>query len=132
MQRIPASQNVKKCIFHGKQYFHVKDRLFIANEVLMYSYDEGEFRFVIPKVLRKSILKNLHSAHQGCEGMIRRAQHCVYWLGMNNELKMISNTCNHCIEKSPSLTKEELITTPAPEYPFQEVVADLFETDGHN
>ena len=32
----------------------------------------------------------------------------------------------------PSLTKEELIASPSPEYPFESVASDLFHLHGHN
>ena len=56
-------------------------------------------RLVIPKLLRKSILHCLHSAHQGCSGMKARANQTVYWPGINNSIKnfrMSCNTCTHC------------------------------------
>ena len=37
-----------------------------------------------------------------------------------------------CIENARSNTKEELLTSPIPEYPFQDVVSDLFSLNGHH
>ena len=45
-----------------------------------------------------------------------------------------TNHVNHCQESRfnvPSQSKEPLITASIPEYPFENVVAELFETDHH-
>ena len=36
-----------------------------------------------------------------------------------------------CKEIAPAQQKEPLISTPLPEYPFQQAVTDLFEFEGH-
>ena len=53
-------------------------------------------RLVIPTSFCR-ILENLHSAHQGLNGMHTRAKHMVYWSGMNNCLQNYLQTCQTCI-----------------------------------
>ena len=114
----------------GKQFFHIKDCLSIVDNFIVYSYG-GESRFLIPKDLRPSILDSLHSAHQGVDSTLRRARQCVYWPGLTNSINQIFSSCKLCVENAPSLTKEPLLTSPIPVYPFQMAVADLFHKDGY-
>ena len=44
-------------------------------------------RAVVPVSLRKIVLKTLHAAHQGICWMYRRAEACVYWPGMTEDIK---------------------------------------------
>ena len=39
--------------------------------------------------------------------------------------------CAVCNTHAPSSPAETLLPTPSPQYPFQQVVADLFQLDGH-
>lgn len=49
---------------------------------------------VIPFKLRKEILENLHSAHQGVTNMKKSANTSVYWPGMSHS---ITNFCANCL-----------------------------------
>ena len=50
---------------------------------------------------------------------------------MNNDLKNIRENCHYCNSIAPRHTKEPLILTPDPEFPFQEVAGDFFFVKGH-
>ena len=89
-------------------------------------------RIIVPQKQRESVLKTFHAAHQGEKGILRRARQTVYWPGLDNDVRRICAGCKQCIENAPSNTKEELIISPVPEYPFQDVVSDLFSSDGHH
>ena len=62
----------------------------------------------------------------------------IYWLSIDRDktsytlsrLKKKSER-NSCKEISPSQQKKPLVLTPPPKYPFQQVVSDLFEFEGH-
>ena len=58
-----------------KPFCHLKDRLSIVDGILMYSFDGGNLRAVIPKKLRPNILSVFHSAHQGVDTISRRRHH---------------------------------------------------------
>ena len=113
-----------------KEFYNVRDRLSITNGILMYSFEDGQKRIVIPKTLRKQMILNLHSANQGSTSMLARARKSWYWPGMDRDILVHSETCDTCCEMAPSKTKEPLNMTPPPEYPFQQAVADLFEIHG--
>ena len=98
----------------------------------MYAYEGNDLRIVIPKNLRRQMIRNLHAANQGATSTLRRARQVMYWPGMDRDVNIHSETCSDCREYAPSNTKEPLIPSIVPEYPFQHVAADLFEINGHN
>ena len=87
-------------------------------------------RIVIPKPLRKKILHCLHSAHQGVDGMKARANDSVYWPGMNASIRNFRANCSFCTTIAPSQPREPITMTPSPEWPFQQIVMDIFHV-GH-
>ena len=87
-------------------------------------------RIVIPKPLRKKILHCLHSAHQGVDGMKARANDSVYWPGMNASIRNFRANCSICTTIAPSQPREPITMTPSPEWPFQQIVMDIFHV-GH-
>ena len=87
-------------------------------------------RIVIPKPLRKKILHCLHSAHQGVDGMKARANDSVYWPGMNASIGNFRANCSICTTIAPSQPREPITMTPSPEWPFQQIVMDVFHV-GH-
>ena len=110
-----------------REYWEVRDRLTHHNNIV---YMDN--RIVIPRKLRKQVLENLHSAHQGIQGMKLRANASIYWPGMS---KAVANTrlgCRSCNENAPSQPKETLVISEFPEWPFQRIAADYFFIDTHS
>ena len=110
-----------------RPYYKLKDEL--------YSLDGVPFlngRMYIPKSLRREILSILHSAHQGPAGMKAAARHRFWWLGMDSDINQVRAQCKDCNEGAPSNTKEPLLTSPDPEYPWQQTVMDYFDLAGIN
>ena len=114
-----------------KEFYNVKDRLSIVNDLIMYGFEEKSLRLVIPKKLQHQMLLNLHIANQGATSMLARARKIIYWPGIDRDITSHALSCLKCKEISPSQQKEPLVLTPPPEYPFQQVVSDLFELEGH-
>ncbi|XP_064122700.1 uncharacterized protein LOC135226948 [Macrobrachium nipponense] len=75
-------------------------RLVVSGELITYTYDQGCVRLVIPESLRQQVAANMHSGHQGLDSSQEGPQH------------------------------ERLIMMPPAEYPFQQVVVDLFQIHG--
>ena len=64
-------------------------------------------RIVIPKSLQPSILRTLHSAHQGVGAMCTRAADSVFWPNITTDITRIREECTHChraakIEPNPT------------------------------
>ena len=111
-----------------RQYFPVRNDLSICeNGTIMF-----QERLVIPKSLRKQVLRILHHAHQGIEGMRSRARNTVYWPGLNSAIKQKRLDCTACNTIAPSQPKEPLCLLPQPQYPFQFICMDAFELKGQN
>ena len=115
-----------------KEFYNVRDRLTVIDNLIMYAFESNELRVVIPKNLRRQMILNLHAANQGATSMLGRARQVMYWPGMDRDVKIHCETCSDCRENAPSQPKEPLIPTEPPEYPFQEVVTDLFEINGYH
>ena len=115
-----------------KPFYNVRDRLTVVNNLVIYSFEQGPARFVVPEGLRDQIAANLHASHQGLDSMLRRARQTVYWPGIEGDLQHHRSSCNSCNVHAPSQPAEPLIMTPPPEYPFQQTAADLCQQDGHN
>ena len=113
-----------------KEFHHVRNRLSIVDNLIMYSYDGGDLRLLIPKSLRSKVIANLHAAHQGLEYILLRARQSVYWPGFTGDITQSCNSCKQCIENARSQTRDKLLPSPVPQYPFQHCVADLFQSNG--
>ncbi|CAL4166698.1 unnamed protein product [Meganyctiphanes norvegica] len=102
-----------------RQFYSIRDRLAVSKGLVIYSFDQGAVRLVIPEALRHRVAACLHSGHQGLDSMLRRARQTVYWPGLEGDLQYHRSTCDACNSHAPSLPAEPLVLTPPPEYPFQ-------------
>ena len=113
-----------------RPFYSVRDRLAVSQGLVTYTFDQGAVRLVIPESLRRRVAMNLHASHQGLDSMQRRARQAVYWPGMDGDLQHVRDSCDTCNAHAPSQAAEPFTLTPAPQYPFQHTVADLFQLDG--
>ena len=130
-------QELKKVIIDGwpdeknqvpepaKPYFHIRDEL-SSQDGLLY---RGE-RIVIPVTLRKKMQDMLHMSHLGTESTLRRARECMFWPGMNADIKLFISTCDACRTYEMQNQKETLQPHELPDRPWEKVAADLFELEG--
>ena len=114
-----------------RQFFNIRDRLSVTQDLVTYTYDQGATRLVIPEYLHHRIASSFHAGHQGLDSMLRRARQTVYWPGIEGDLQYHRSSCEACNTHAPSQPPETLMLTPAPDYPFQQTVADLFQVNGH-
>ena len=117
--------NINDCSAHIKQFWNIRHDLTTLDGLLLYGT-----RIIIPRALRMEILENLHSAHQGETGMKARAKTCIYWPGMDGNIRKKRQQCKDCIKMAPSQTPEPMLTSPSPQYPFEQVVSDYFFLNG--
>ena len=89
-------------------------------------------RLLIPRKLRKGILKKLHSSHQGIERTQRRARQTVFWPGITSDIKSTVEACQQCQRYRPSQVQEPLERDPLPTRVFEEVAGDFFNLEGHH
>ena len=100
----------------------------------LYEIDSVPFcngKMLIPKKLRGQVLEGLHIAHQGPTGMLSNARQRFFWPGLDAAICAYRSTCAQCNTNTPSQTTETPIPSPIPTLPFQQVVTDLFQLQGH-
>lgn len=114
-----------------RPFYGVRDRLAVAQDLITYTFEQGSIRLVIPECLRLQVAANLHAGHQGLDSMLRRARQSVYWPGMEGDLQNQRSSCPSCETHAPSQPAEALVITPPPDYPFQQTVVDMFQSEGH-
>ena len=131
-------QELKKALLEGfpstrhttapsiRKFWSVRDRLFYQDDIILMDQ-----RIVIPSNLKRLVLLVLHSAHQGCSSMLRRAQTCVYWPNMEKDILNLRASCSSCCINAPSNCKEPIIMATAPTYPYEKIAADYFQKGSH-
>lgn len=83
-------------------------------------------RAAIPDAFRVDITHRIHSSHLGVEGCLRRARECVYWLGMNEEIKTFISKCDICRSVDLKQQRETLHPHDMASRPWAKVGTDLF------
>ena len=109
----------------AKPYFHLRDELSYQNGLLY----RGE-RIVIPVTMRRQMKERLHTSHLGVGSCLRRARECMFWPGMNEEIKTFISTCDACRTYERDNQKETLQPHELPDRPWEKIGADLFELNG--
>ena len=106
-------------------YFGSQDEFTIQDGLIF----KGE-RVVIPSSLHKETKEAVHSSHIGVEGCLRRARECIFWPGMNSELKEYMSKCEICNKYKSSQQKESLMSHELSDRPWEKVGVDIFELKG--
>ena len=88
-------------------------------------------RIVIPKTQRRKVLHCLQTVNQGVIGIKARANESVYWPGMDSSIRNIRANCMVCSNIAPSQPREPILLTRSPDWPFQQIVKNLFHTEDH-
>ena len=76
------------------------------------------------------MLHKLDAAHRGIEFSQRHARNCVFWPGINDQIKDICQACITCAQHTHQHPREPLQPYPVPTLPWQLVSQDLFELKG--
>ena len=107
------------------KYWDVKDFLNVHEDVILYMD-----RIIVPQPLRREILDNLHSAHQGVCNMLARAQTLVFWPGISVDVESRRQSCRWCNRNAPSQAKLPPSLPRIPTVPFELIFADYFKLAG--
>ena len=86
-------------------------------------------RIVVPEALQAGTLQKLHQGHQGIQRCHLRAQSSVWWPGISRKIKDFVSQCLECCRDAVP-TKEPLLPTQLPDYPWQKAGTDLFVLNG--
>ena len=86
-------------------------------------------RIVIPTPLRKEILAQLHTGHQGITKCRERARQSVWWPGIGKQLQDLIQHCPVCCQERLQ-PAEPLIPSEFPSLPWKTVAIDLLNWKG--
>ena len=103
-----------------KKYWQARHHLTIEDGLIVHGC-----RLLIPAMMHRSVLKQLHQAHQGIGRTKERARLSVYWPGIDNAIENMIVACKDCQDHLPSNCKEPIIIKSRPSRPFQETAADF-------
>ena len=78
------------------------------------------------------MLQRIHASHLGIEGCLRRARECLYWPGMNSEVKDFIQQCEVCRSTDVKQQKEPLQPHDIPTRQWAKVAVDLFVCNRQN
>lgn len=117
----PQSLNTDKM----KAFYVKRDELSIEDGILFWNN-----RAVIPSVMRKYVLSELHSSHMGVVKMKSMARQRFWWPGMDKEIEDMTKKCLKCLKSKDSPGKSPLIPWPTPEQPWERIHIDFMQLHG--
>ena len=108
-----------------RPYHAYRDILTVEDGLILH----GE-ALIIPPLEREKVLKSIHEGHMGISKCQFHARQCIYWPGINANIKRMVEACATCQRHCPQEPQQPLQSTPAPEWPWQHLGADYFSFDG--
>ena len=120
----PESQ--EKCLDGIKDFYLFCYELSVINGLVL----KGTNRIIVPKKLRQNALNKCHVFHLGTSKTILRARTCVFWPGINGDIKQLCDNCEICnkfmTRQLYESLKHDLVCTK----PWNTLACDLFEFQG--
>ena len=118
----PMSQ--EKCPDGIKEFYSFSYELSVIDGLVL----KGTNRITIPEKIRQNSLNKLHMSHLATSKMILGTRTCVFWPGINRDIKQIYKRCeiwNKFSAKKPSESyRNDLVCTT----PWEDTLAcDLYE-----
>ena len=108
-----------------RAYFDVRDELTVDDGMVL----KGN-RIVVPKGLRRQMLRKAHDGHVGMEGSLRRLREALYWPRMTVDAKQYVAQCDICQTIQDAPRKEPLIPHVVPARPWAKIGVDLCDLNG--
>ena len=87
---------------------------------------KGTNRIIVPNNLRQNALNKLHVSHLCTSKTILRAGTCVFWPGINGEIKQLCNNCGILTRHPSESLKNDLVCTKT----WNTLASNLFEFQG--
>ena len=109
-----------------RPYFCRKLELDIINECVYYGH-----RVVIPTLLQQTVLKELHSSHEGIVRTKALARSYLWFPKIDKEIENMCKSCNHCLITRSSPPKS-VAPWPKCSEPFTTIHIDHFNLRDHN
>lgn len=103
-----------------RPYWDSREKISMVNDLLLYGS-----RIIVPTALQPDTVDKIHCGHLGIQKCLSRSKRSVWWPGMSQQIKTAVANCRECATLSvPS--REPLITSTLPDYPWQKIGADIF------
>ena len=83
----------------------------------------------VPNLAHKQILETLHMQHCGETKTLANARQLYFWIGMTDQIKLMTSKCETCLKLKPSKPVEPMIQTHSSR-PFEAVSIDLGYLEG--
>ena len=119
LQGWPAERNAAPA--QVAPYYSIRDELSVQDGLIFRSE-----RVVIPKALRGNMKQRIHSSYMGAESCLRE---CIFWPGMNAEIKEMIAACETCRKYERSQPNQPLMPLKTPSRPCERIGVDLFTFD---
>ena len=87
-------------------------------------------QIIVPSSLRAEMLRKIHKAHQGYDSSIRRARECLFWPGMQSNIRETCLSCGICSQYHAERPTEPMLSHEIPSRPWSKISVDLFALDG--
>ena len=85
---------------------------------------------IVASSLRAEMLRKIHKAHQGYDSSIRRARECLFWPGMQSDIREACLSCGICSQYHAERPTEPMLSHKIPSRPWSKISVDLFALDG--
>ena len=135
----PGLKNIMKCIIEGwrnskhyipneaKSDWSFREKLSIISGII----HKGQ-RLVIPEVMRKRVLEQLHSALTRIEKTKWRERATIFWLQINQQIENMVKKCSTCQQNQRKQQREPMKASDVPQNLFQMVGSDLLNCNGQD
>ncbi|KHJ40123.1 hypothetical protein D918_09820 [Trichuris suis] len=122
---LPAEQS--KVPRPCQPYWRYQAHLTVSPEGILFF----DGRLVIPKEIRREILKRILCGHQGIVKCAARARESVWWANVISQLEEFVTNCRVCTShRQPR--QEPMIPSELPSYPWQVVATDIIKSKERN
>jgi hypothetical protein len=106
-------------------YWNFRDQIYMSEGLVF-----RKKQLIVPKLLRKILLQNIHLDHCGVVKALAKAREVIYWPGMSNDIKKVVESCYQCQSRTKAQIKEPMISASLPQYLFQRIAVDYCEAIG--
>ncbi len=115
----------RECPTELAEYWNFRDEIWV-NDGVVYK----GVKVIIPRSMRKEMLKKIHVGHLGetkCKG---RARQVMFWPRMGHDIENMVKSCDPCTTHKNRQQKEPLLPQPVSTKPWEYLASDLFEHNG--
>ena len=74
------------------------------------------------------MLRKIHKAHQGYDSSIRRARECLFWHGMQSDIRETCLSCGICSQYHAEWPTEPMLSRKIPSRPWSKISVDIVRT----